>query len=118
MADFPSSPAPVYPISETAIKPEVLVSVFRDGSEQRRMKGAGPKRVFKLKFGGAMPITETEKAAIDAHYSGQNGNLTSFSWTHPDRGEVITVRYAAPPDWTNDGYNFYNGTIQFQEVPA
>jgi len=118
MADFPSAPLPVYPVGETSTTPEVLITKFRDGGEQRRKKGPGPMRAFKLKFGGAMPITKTEKDAVDAHYAGQSGNLVSFHWTHPDRAEVITVRYSAPPEWMNEANNFYSGSVQFQEVPA
>jgi phage-related protein len=118
MASFPTTPPPVYPIEEGLADPEVLTTTFRDGTEQRRLKGTGPLRTFKLKFGGGMPITNAERGFIVAHYTGQNGKLTSFSWTHPDRAEVITVRYAAKPTFTNVGYNFYNGTVELQEVPV
>lgn len=118
MASFPTDPAPVYPIEEGLAKTEVLVTTYRDGTEQRRLKGSGPMRTFKLKFGGSMPITNTERGFIVAHYTGQDGMLYSFTWTHPDRAEAITVRYAAEPSFTNVGYNFYNGTVQLQEVPS
>jgi phage-related protein len=118
MASFPTDPLPVYPIEESMQKTEVLVTTFRDGTEQRRLKGQGPLRTFKLKFGGGMPVTNAERGFIVAHYTGQNGPLTSFSWTHPDRGEVITVRYVGPPTFTNVGYNFYNATVELQEVPV
>jgi len=118
MADFPTSPLPSYPIEETEINPEVLVSVHRDGSEQRRLKGSGKKRIFKLSFGSDLPISDTERLAIVNHFAGENGMLASFSWTHPDRAETMTVRYAAVPTFNNRGYDFYEGTVQLQEVPA
>ena len=118
MADFPTDPPPVYPIEETQPDTEVLVTTYRDGSEQRRFKGAGQLRTFKLTFGGAMPVTNAERLNITGHYSGQSGKLFSFTWTHPDRAEAITVRYAGKPTFTNVGYNFYNGTVELQEVPA
>jgi hypothetical protein len=118
MANFPTSPKPVYPIAETPVAPEILISQFRDGGEQRRLTGAGKKRLFKLKFGGSLPITTAEKVTIQTHYNGQNGMLTSFNWTHPETAEVIKVRYAALPTFELVAYNFYNGTVELQEVPA
>lgn len=118
MADFPSSPLPSYPIEETEIAPEVLVSAHRDGSEQRRLKGAGKKRIFKLSFGADLPVTNTERLAIVNHFVGESGNLTAFNWTHPDRAELILVRYNAVPAFKNKGYNFYEGTVELQEVPS
>jgi len=118
MADFPTTPKPVYPIEEMPIAPEVLLTTFRDGTEQRRLKGTGKKRLFKLKFGGAMPITTGEKTSLQAHYNGQNGLLTSFNWTHPETAEVIKVRYASTPSFELVAFNFYNGTVELQEVPA
>lgn len=118
MADFPSTPKPVYPIDETPIAPEVLISTFRDGSEQRRLKGAGKKRLFKLKFGGGLPMTAAEKNGIETHYAGENGTLSSFNWTHPETAEVIKVRYNSAPSFNHVAYNFYEGTVELQEVPA
>lgn len=118
MAAFPSTPLPDYPIEETAQEFEVLVTRHRDGSEQRRKKGAGKRRVFKLPFGGSLPITQTEMQALLDHWSGQNGMTTSFAWNHPERGTAYTVRYDAVPTFNLVGYNFYSGSIVLQEVPA
>ncbi|HEX4135924.1 MAG TPA: hypothetical protein VHY84_15015 [Bryobacteraceae bacterium] len=118
MADFPGAPLPSYPIEETEIAPEVLVSTHRDGSEQRRLKGSGKKRIFKLSFGSDLPITNAERLNIVNHFAGQNATRDSFHWTHPDRAEVILVRYNAVPSFKNSGYNFYDGTVELQEVTA
>jgi phage-related protein len=118
MADFPTTPLPSYPIEETEITPEVLISMHRDGTEQRRLKGSGKKRVFKLQFGSDCPVTNAERLAIVNHFSGQSGTLNSFAWTHPDRGEALTVRYNAAPQFRNSGYGLYSGSVDLQEVPS
>jgi hypothetical protein len=28
------------------------------------------------------------------------------------------VRYSAPPQFKNSGFNFYDGTVELQEVPS
>ena len=118
MPDFPTAPAPSYPVEETAITPEVLITKHRDGTEQRRLKGPGRKRTFKLQFGSSLPVTNTERLNIVNHFAGQNGTLTSFNWTHPDRAEAMTVRYAAAPVFRNVGYALYEGTVELEEVVA
>jgi phage-related protein len=118
MADFPTAPLPSYPIAETLITPEVLVTKHRDGSQQRRLKGPGAKRTFKLKFGADLPISNAERLAIVTHFAGENGTLTSFNWLHPERGETILVRYSAAPTFEHAAYNSYNGAVELEEVPA
>lgn len=118
MADYPSSPLPVYPIDETPAAPEVLVSTHRDGSEQRRLKGSGKMRSFRLSYGGDMPVTNAQRTAIESHYSGQNGMLTAFNFTHPERGTVHLCRYAEAPRVRHVGYNAYEIEVVLQEVPA
>lgn len=118
MPDFPTSPRPCYPIEETSAEPEVLVSTHRDGSEQRRLKGAGRGRTFRLSFGTSMPITNTERLAIVNHFAAQNGSAIAFHWTHPERGEVFLVRYVEAPRWQHVGYDAYQGEVVLQEVPA
>lgn len=118
MADFPSNPLPDYPIEITAAAPEVLISTHRDGSEQRRLKGAGRKRIFRLSFGSSMPITNTQRLALVNHYAGQDGSTTSFTWTNVETAEAITCRYAEPPNFRHSGYNSYEGSVTLQEVPA
>jgi len=118
LADYPSTPLPVYPIEEQPVEPEVLVSTHRDGSEQRRLKGPGRKRIFRLSYGGDMPVTNTQRLAIENHFSGQNGRLTAFNWTHPERGTVHICRYAETPRVRHVGYNAYEIEVVLQEVPA
>jgi phage-related protein len=118
MPDFPSDPLPSYPIEETPAQPEVLVSVHRDGSEQRRLKGAGKKRSFRLPYGTSMPITNAQRLEIVNHFAAENGTTFSFNWTHPERGEVIRVRYAEPPKFSHVGYDCYTGEVSLQEVLA
>jgi hypothetical protein len=118
MAAFPTNPLPDYPLEETAQEFDVQITRHRDGSEQRRKKGAGKRRVFKLGFGGSLPITQTEMQAILDHWTGQNGMTTSFAWAHPERGTNYTVRYDAVPTFTLVAYNFYTGSVVLQEVPA
>ncbi len=118
MADFPADPKPDYPIEETPAEPDVLISTHRDGSEQRRYKGAGRRRTFKLAFGGSMPITNAQRVAIANHFAGQNGTTVAFSWTHPERGDVYLVRYAERPSFRLVAYNCYEAEVSLQEVPA
>ena len=118
MAAFPTTPLPDYPLEEAPQAFDVLVTVHRDGSEQRRKKGAGKRRVFKLSFGGSLPVTQTESQAILDHWTGQNGMTSSFQWTHPERGTVYTVRYESVPSFSLVGYNSYSGQVQLLEVPA
>jgi len=118
LADYPSNPIPVYPIDETPATPEVLVSTHRDGSEQRRLKGSGRKRTFRLSYGGDMPLTNAQRLTIENHFAGQNGMLTAFNWTHPERGTIYICRYAEPPRVRHVGYNAYEVEVVLQEVPA
>jgi hypothetical protein len=119
MADFPTNPKPSYPIAETPIEPEVLISKHRDGSEQRRLKGPGNKRTFRLPFGSSAPISQSERQAILDHYDGQNGTLTAFDWQHPERtSETYTVRYMEKPTFRLAGYNSYEGDVALQEVES
>ena len=117
MADFPTSPRPSYPIQETATSPEVLISKHKDGSEQRRLKGAGTKRTFVLSFGSSLPITNSERQAIETHWIA-NSTLHSFHWTHPERGETILARYLEAPSFNHVGYDAYEGQVKLQEVPS
>ncbi len=118
MADFPTSPKPSYPIEETAQQPEVLISRHKDGSEQRRYKGAGAKGAWALSFGSSCPITNAERQAIMTHYSA-NSTLTAFNWTHPERtSETHLVRYAEAPVFNHVGYDAYEGQVKLQEVLA
>lgn len=118
MAAFPTDPRPSYPIEESPVEPDVLISRHRDGSEQRRLKGAGTRREFRLTFGSSCPMTDAGRLALVNHFAGQQGTLTSFSWTHPERAEVITVRYGAKPTFRHVGYNAYEAEVVFQEVAA
>lgn len=118
MANFPTDPLPDYPVEEGAAAPEVLISKFRDGKEQRRYKGAGAKRTFRLSFGSSGFITNTQRLAIVNHHAGQNGSADSFNWTHPERAEVILCRYAEAPSFSHIGYNAYQGNVVLQEVAA
>ena len=98
MADFPLDPKPDYPIEETSSEPEVLISTHKDGSEQRRYKGAGRRRTFRLTFGGSMPITNAQRLAIANHFTGQAGTAMAFGWTHPERGDAVVHVAGAGPD--------------------
>ena len=119
MPDFPSNPKPEYPIEEVPAVPEVLVSKHRDGSEQRRLKGAGEGPTFMLPFGQSCPITKTQRDAILNHFAGQHGTLTAFNWTHPERtAETILVRYVDAPSFRLVGYNAYQGQVNLKQVPA
>jgi hypothetical protein len=118
MADFPSTPLPEYPIEETSAAPEVLVSKHRDGSEQRRLKGAGDGAIYTLRFGGSCPVTSTEKASVETHWAGENGTFGAFNWTHPETGVTLLVRYLEPPSWTLVGYNAWAGQVKLKVVPA
>jgi len=116
MADFPSSPLPEYPIEELFAEPDVLISQHRDGSEQRRYKGAGKLEEFILRFGQSLPLTNTERMAIVNHYIAQHGRATSFNWAHPERGTVYLVRYNDRPNFQLVGYNCYSGSISLKVV--
>ena len=117
MANFPTSPKPNYPVEETLPAPEVLVSVHKDGSEQRRLKGAGKKRLFRLSFGTSSPITNSDRLVIAGHFA-SNSTLNSFNWVHPERAETILCRYSETPTWRHVGYNAYEGQVVLQEVAA
>ncbi len=119
MPDFPTTRKPDYPLEETPAEPEVLISIHKDGSEQRRLKGAGKGRTFRLSFGSSMPLTNAERAAILNHFSGQNGSAIAFNWQHPERtAETYLVRYLETPKFSLIGYNCYEGEVALQEVPA
>lgn len=118
MSDFPSNPRPDYPLEEVPAIPDVLISVHRDGSEQRRFKGAGRGPTFNLNFGGSCPITKTQRDAILAHFA-DVGLLEAFEWMHPERtAEEYLVCYAEAPSFTLVAYNAYQGNVKLKVVPA
>lgn len=115
---YPTSPAPCYPIDEHPTDPEVLITTHRDGSEQRRYKGAGKLRTWKLSYGTDAPISNTERETLFTYWASKY-TLYSFSWTHPERtSETYTVRFASKPTFRLVGYNSYQGEVTLQEVPA
>ncbi|MFB3828963.1 MAG: hypothetical protein ACE15B_19510 [Bryobacteraceae bacterium] len=119
MADFPADPKPDYPIEETPAVPDVLISTHRDGSEQRRLRGAGKGPTFRLSFGGSAPVTKAQRDAILDHFAGQNGSLTAFNWTHPERtSETHLVRYGEAPTFRLIAYNAYEGEVKLEKVTA
>ena len=119
MANFPSDPKPDYPVEEAPSVPEVLVTVHRDGSQQRRLKGAGKGATFRLSFGGSCPVTKSQRDAVLNHFAGQSGTLTAFSWTHPERStETYLVRYSEAPSARLVGYNAYTLEVQLEVVTA
>jgi phage-related protein len=119
MPDFPSNPKPDYPIEETPAAPEVLISVHRDGSQQRRLKGSGKGSTFRLSFGGSAPITKVQRDALLNHFAGQHGPLDAFNWTHPERtDETHLVHYVETPTFRLVGFNAYEGEIRLEVVPA
>jgi phage-related protein len=119
MPDFPSTRKPDYPIEEAPAAPEVLISVHKDGTEQRRLKGGGVRRTFRLTFGGSMPLTNAERVEIVNHFAAQNGTAIAFNWQHPERtDETYLVRYLETPKFSLVGYNCYQGEVALQEVWA
>jgi phage-related protein len=117
VADFPANPKPEYPILEMFEEPEVLISRHRDGSEQRRYKGQGKLRGYRLSW-ASMLLSTSEKDAIRTHYAGQSGKAIAFHWTHPETATVHLVRYDAVPSFTAVGPDAWTGEIAFQVVPA
>jgi hypothetical protein len=118
MADFPSTPKPSYPIEELPSNPEILVSVHKDGTEQRRYKGAGGGQEFRIPYGATLPITYAEMSQILSHWAEETALLNSFNWTHPERGTVYKVRYAERPSFRHVGLNSYEGEVRLKVVPA
>jgi len=118
MPDFPASPLPSYPIEESPAEPEVLISTHRDGSEQRRYKGPGSKRIFRLSFGSSAPISQTEADALLTHWADVFGTTDSFNWAHPERGDTIVCRYKERPTLRLVAYNSWEGEVLLQEVPV
>lgn len=101
-----------------APEPEVLVSRHRDGSEQRRLRGAGDGRLFRFTIGHSAPLTKSEAQQFLDHYAQQHGQLLAFHWTHPEWSETLLVRYAGPIRIAHVGYNAYELEVQLKEVPA
>lgn len=118
MANFPTTPKPSYPIEELPANPEVLVSVHKDGSEQRRLKGTGGGQEFRIPFGSTLPITYTEMNAILTHWASETAMLNAFTWTHPERGTEYLVRYAERPSFRHVAYNAYEGEVRLKVVLA
>lgn len=118
MADFPTIRKPDYPVEVRASEPEVLVSHHRDGSEQRRLRGAGDRRAFRFTIGRSSPLTRQEAQAFLDHYAQHYGQLFAFNWTHPEWAETLLVRYSGPIVVNHVGYNAYELEVQLKEVPA
>lgn len=114
MPEFPTERKPDYPIEETPAEPDVLISRHRDGSQQRRLKGA-KGRTFRLSYTG---LTTTEKDALVTHYDGQDGSLTAWTWTHPETAVEHLVIYREAPAFRAVGYNQWEGELSLEVVPA
>lgn len=116
MPDFPANPKPDYPLEETTPEPEVLITRHRDGTEQRRYKGAGRRRTFRLRYTG---LTNAERQTLQAHFLAQNGAAVSCNWVHPERtSETYKVRYTGPWSFTLAAYDMYDAAVELQEVTA
>lgn len=118
MANFPQTRKPDYPVDTFVEEPDVLIHAHRDGSEQRRLRGAGSLGGFRFTMGGSLPLSTADKDEILAHWTGQDGTLTAFNWAHPETAANHVVRYARRPDVQHVAYGRFILQIEFVKVPA
>lgn len=76
---------------EEAIQFKTHVTVFEDGSEQRRTKGRG-RRVWQVSFRKGSPYAE----AMVQSFLERMGTQDTFLWRNPIDGRRYTVRFAGP----------------------
>lgn len=87
MATFTYTPYIVY---EHITEHNVLVSTFESGKEQRRYKGAKPRK-WNLTFRDTVNTINN----IVNFYNTRKGNYETFTWTPPGQDTQITARFDA-----------------------
>jgi len=88
MADF-SSYERNFPFIEE-IKYNVLVSIYENWAEQRRLKSSSSRRMFTINF---FPKTLAETAIIKAFFVARQGSYDTFTFTNPVDSVLYTVRF-------------------------
>ena len=101
MPDFPPSGVPgfVWPLSLDVGEPKVLVTMFEDAREHRRLKNTSKVRRWVFEFRG----TENQVEALLDHYDlvGLFTTFTAITWdprAATPSTEEATVRYEFKPD--------------------
>ena len=87
MATFNYTPYITY---EYTAQHNVLVSTFETGKEQRRYKGAKPRK-WALTFRDTVGTINN----IINFYNTQKGNYEAFYWTPPNSATQISARFEA-----------------------
>lgn len=112
MATFPIlSKNPVYPLEESYLD-NTLRSNFEAGYELTRPRYTRLRRIFNVRY---TFLPEADKTALESFYQ-TVGCYDSFTWTHPGTGESITVRFVAPPKFSEVQYGRWNVEFQLREV--
>ena len=116
MADFTTLPSEVIEVS-----PEYHNIITQTESMKKEFLNlaATPVRKYRLKFNAQ---TTAVKDAILAHYDGQTGGLTAFSWTaaavpaHVNSGAAMTGRWVdGSIQFAGIGYKRWNISIEFEK---
>ena len=116
MADFTVLPSEVI---EVAPDYHNIITLTESMKKEFLNLAATPIRRYRLKFNAK---TTAVKDAILAHYDGQTGGHTAFSWTaaavpaHVNSGAAMTGRWIDKSiQSTGVGYKLWNINIEFEK---
>lgn len=113
MADFEFG---IHRVTNSPPKYNVLETEMEGMKKKTRLKSTTPVREWSIEIRAR---TNTERDAILAHYSGQNGSLTAFNWIVPSfwGGSTYYVRYKSFAYESPEGLgSLHNFQITFEEA--
>jgi phage-related protein len=99
---------------EESIEYDTMVTGFENGVEQRRLRSANGRRIFKLTFRNR---TDSEIDSIRTFWTGKYGSLTSFTWTNPNDATEYTVRFMENTfKITRTGYDSFDCQLGLMQI--
>ena len=112
--NFPDTiPNPEYPLGED-VEDSVLRSNFEDGTVQTRQKFTRVRTTFSVQWGN---LPDEHKQTLENFYKTTvKGGALAFNWTHPQSGQVKTVRFTEPPKFSLKVTKYWDVSASLQEV--
>lgn len=89
MADFPTLPAPAYPIPVDTEDP-ALRSAFENGSMQTRAKFTRMRKIWTLAWPA---MADADRTTLNAFYIACQGGAVNFTWTDQETTTEYDVRF-------------------------
>lgn len=114
---------PVWPVT---LPQELLIAGYARSAPDNRIESqmdVGPGKIRRRttsapsKFSGTLKMDRAKLAIFTQFYSvtTQSGVLR-FSWTDPDTGAAVEMRFAEVPSWTKPGL-FYDVALSLEILP-